>query len=383
LPPLPPAARGEGPKEAILTNVEDVLALTCQALDEFESVPLAASLRRAERIARLRGDLHHAYMFELELRPIGGSTTWSRTEAYEMLKSEEIGTADVDAWRSQIFEEWMKERTPSTIAEAPSGTFGNGELIGGSIESVIRHAALMERPLTAGPQAMFQMEMRREADLEIIERATHRVYTYLCTVERDLSYIGVNADIFERHRRRVESFLAKISPRVLEQFTAAYRRAREDDPESKTHALTTCRRILESVADVVYPARAEPATDSGGKTRQVGAENYKNRLWMFADASIAGGTHSKLLLATLQDFGSRIDTVYSLTNKGVHDDVSQAEVDTCVMQTYLLAGEILRIFEDSPKGAPAEPGTAADSPAPTPAQGSPAPAQPSEQPSPA
>jgi hypothetical protein len=375
----------KGPKEAILTNVEDALALTRQALDEFESVPLAASLRRAERIARLRGDIHRAHMFQLELRPSGGSTTWSRTEAYEMLKTEEIGTADVDTWRSQIFEEWMKERIPAQVPEALSDTFGDGELIGGSIESVIRHAALMEREraLAAGPQAMFQMEMRREADLEIIERATHRVFTYLCTVERELSYIGVNADIFERHRRRVESFLAQISPRVLEQFTAAYRRAREDDPESKTHALTTCRRILESVADVVYPARAEPATDSSGKTRQVGAENYKNRLWIFADASIAGGTHSKLLLATLQDFGSRIDTVYSLTNKGVHDDVSQAEVDTCVMQTYLLAGEILRIFEDTPKGGPAEPGPAAASSAPTPAHGSQAPAQPGEEPSPA
>jgi hypothetical protein len=145
----------------------------------------------------------------------------------------------------------------------------------------------------------------------------------------------------------VESFLSQISPRVLEQFTAAYRRAREDDAESKTHALTTCRRILESVADVVFPPQAEPAVDSTGKPRKVVAENYVNRLWMFLDASMSASTQSKLLLATLEDFGSRIDKVYSLTNKGVHSDVAQAEVDTCVMQTYLLAGEILRIFEVS------------------------------------
>jgi hypothetical protein len=98
----------------------------------------------------------------------------------------------------------------------------------GSIESVIRHSELMdrERALTANPQVKLQMELRREFDLEIIERTTHRVFTYLCTIERDLSYIGVNADIFDRHRRRVESFFSRISPRVLEQFTAAYRSAR-------------------------------------------------------------------------------------------------------------------------------------------------------------
>ena len=91
-----------------------------------------------------------------------------------------------------------------------------------------------------------------------------------------------------------------------------------------------------------------------GKTRDVGPENYINRLWMFVAESTFGSTQSKLVLATLQDFGSRIDTVYSLTNKGVHADVAQAEVDRRVMQTYPLAGEILRIFEDSDKGDPAE-----------------------------
>lgn len=338
-----------------MTSVDHVLGLARQALDEFESVPLAASLRRAERIARLRGDIHYAHLFQLDLRPNGGSTAWSRTEAYELLKSEEISDVDVDAWRSQIFEEWIKERVPSRVDEPLKGTFGNGELIGGSIESVIRHSALMERESARASQPVkYQMELRREFDLEVMERATHRVFTYLCTVERDLSYIGVNADIFERHRRRVESFLSRISPRVLEQFTAAYRRAREDDAESKTHALTTCRRILESVADVVYPPRPEPVVDSSGKPRDVGPENYINRLWMLVADSMSGSTHSKLLLATLQDFGSRIDKVYSLTNKGVHDDVTQAEVDTCVMQTYLLAGEILRIFEGSSKGDPGQ-----------------------------
>ena len=285
------------------------VGLTRQALDEFESVPLAASLRRALRIARLRGDIHHVHMFQLDLGPHGGSTVWRRTEAFELLRSEEISTVDVDWWRSQINEEWMKERTPSKVHELLKDAFGDSDLIGGSVESIIRNSAALEREsaLASQPRQKYRLELRRELDQEIIERTTHRVFTYLCTVERELSYVGVNADIFERHRLRVESFLSQISPRVLEQFTAAYRRAREDDAESKTHALTACRRILESVADVVFPPQAEPAVDPTGKSRKVGAENYVNRLWMFLDASMSASTHSKFLLATLQDFGSRIE----------------------------------------------------------------------------
>jgi hypothetical protein len=178
-----------------MTNVEHTLGLTCQALDEFESVPLAASLRRAMRIARQRGDIAYAHLFQLDLRPSGGSTAWSRTEAYELLKSEGV-TVDVDQWRSRIFDEWVKERVPAKVEEPLKDTFGNGELIGGSIESVIRHSVQMERESEgAPPQRKYQMELRRELDLEVIERTAHRVFTYLCTVERDLSYIGINADI--------------------------------------------------------------------------------------------------------------------------------------------------------------------------------------------
>lgn len=337
-----------------MTNVEHLVGLTRQALDEFESVSLAASLRRAQRIARLRGDIHWAQMFQHDLRPHGGSTVWRRTEAYEILKGEQVDGVDVDTWRSQIAEEWFKERMPSKVEEPLRAKFDEGQLIGGSIDFVIRHAASLELaiPTIDKPLPRYEMELRREIDLEIIERTTHRVFAYLCTVERELSYVGVNSDIFERHRRRVTSFLSRIAPQVLDQFTAAYRRAREDDAESKTHALTTCRRILESVADVVFPPQTEKVVDSAGKLRNVDATAYINRLWMFLDSAISGNTHSEILLTTLGDFGSRVDKVYAMTNKGVHGDVSQAEVDTCVMQTYLLAGEILRVFEVSAKTEP-------------------------------
>lgn len=110
------------------------------------------------------------------------------------------------------------QTTPVIDTDALDHVFGNGELIAGSVESVIRHAELMERESAAAaePMAKLRMDLRRDFDLEVVERVTHRVFAYLCTVERDLSYIGVSADIFERHRRRAESFLAKIAPQVLD-----------------------------------------------------------------------------------------------------------------------------------------------------------------------
>jgi hypothetical protein len=46
-----------------------------------------------------------------------------------------------------------------------------------------------------------------------------------------------------------------------------------------------------------------------------------------------------------------LDGVYQLSNKGVHAQTTIAEVQWCVIQTYLLAGEILQL-----KNAPAAAG---------------------------
>lgn len=334
-----------------MSSIEQIITLTRQALDEFESVPLAASLRRAHRIARLRGDITFAYTFQLDLSPHGGSTAWRRTEAFELLTSvgQNGSYPENEAWRTQLAEEWLKERKPSKVNEMLKDVFTSEHIVGGSIENLIRNAAYLERATEHEEkiEARFRLEQRREMDLEMVERTTHRVFTYLCTVERELAYIGVNADIFERHRLRMEGFLSQIAPQVLEQFTAAYRRAREDDAESKTHALTTCRRIIEAVADVVFPPQKQPVTDSSGKPRNVGSAAYKNRLMMFLDSALSGNTHSKTVLAMLEDLGNRLDAVYEMTNKGVHSGVTQAEVDMCVMQTYLLTGEVIRIFEET------------------------------------
>jgi hypothetical protein len=52
-----------------------------------------------------------------------------------------------------------------------------------------------------------------------------------------------------------------------------------------------------------------------------------------------------LLLASVQDLGNRIDRLYELTNKGIHADVSNFEVNQCLIQTYILVGDILRIAD--------------------------------------
>jgi hypothetical protein len=50
---------------------------------------------------------------------------------------------------------------------------------------------------------------------------------------------------------------------------------------------------------------------------------------------------------TLEEVGKRLDRLNDLGNKGVHDSTSVQELEWCVIQTYLLAGEVLQL-KDAP-----------------------------------
>ncbi len=53
-----------------------------------------------------------------------------------------------------------------------------------------------------------------------------------------------------------------------------------------------------------------------------------------------------MLLAEVQDVGNRIDRLYEMSNKGVHAETTEFEVNQTVIQTYLLMGDILRLADD-------------------------------------
>jgi hypothetical protein len=49
--------------------------------------------------------------------------------------------------------------------------------------------------------------------------------------------------------------------------------------------------------------------------------------------------------------GKRVAAVNELANKGVHADIGEYEVDSCVVQTYLVVADLLRIREKAQTAA--------------------------------
>jgi hypothetical protein len=80
-----------------------------------------------------------------------------------------------------------------------------------------------------------------------------------------------------------------------------------------------------------------------GIPRKMTDDAYKNRLLQYVREQLGRHKNGAILQAIINDLGARLNALDALAGKGVHADTSLAEARTCVMQTYLLAGDLLSI----------------------------------------
>lgn len=80
------------------------------------------------------------------------------------------------------------------------------------------------------------------------------------------------------------------------------------------------RRLLEQVADYLFPPRTELRNG-----REVGKGQYKNRLWAYLEETVAevGESGNEVL----QRLGKEADRLVDLFNSGLHHSPSRAKVE--------------------------------------------------------
>ena len=112
-----------------------------------------------------------------------------------------------------------------------------------------------------------------------------------------------------------------------------YERAETDEDYAQVAA--SCRRILEYVADCLFPPIAEDESLGKGK--------YKNRLRAFADQSRKSDTNIDVICTSLSAFDEQTDKLLRLVNKGVHAEVYRHEVRRCMLRIVMLIDDIISL----------------------------------------
>ncbi|MEE4375806.1 hypothetical protein V2J67_25945 [Pseudomonas alliivorans] len=319
------------------TRINEARTVATALLDDLEtsSVPVERILMRAKRLARLMRDTEAQLWLDYE------------TKGYPKKFSFNIlGSCKAYAVSSGRLNLDTKTYVLSGIPQLEAKVYGAQVSLdgfspsaAGGVKDFLEKKATEE--LLSG-----QLRLHREnketyasckADFVAMLVGIHNYATdmYLALELGDAAQ-----DIFEGARTEIDKFVRAHCPKAAEKIVAINERIADNSSESRTAALTSCRRLLMTVADSLFPASAVDWLDSKGKPRKVGEEQYKNRLLAYMAERTESKSNEAILSSELEFLAARLDAIYEKACKGVHVDVTPQEAKLAVIHTYLFLGEL-------------------------------------------
>jgi hypothetical protein len=151
----------------------------------------------------------------------------------------------------------------------------------------------------------------------------------------ELMFSELQASLFDDARTAIDGKLASSSGDALKKIESISERVRDGDAEAISQAMSTCRRLIDAVADTVFAAKDEPYT-IGEQPLSVKANNVLNRINAYVHQRGITGERATRIRHTLAG-------IYGRTSKGVHQDVDPHESRYVFLATYVLLGEILTL----------------------------------------
>lgn len=175
------------------------------------------------------------------------------------------------------------------------------------------------------------------------------IYQYVLRKHNELKYSGIADDLFSRYRLEVDSKIGEKLPKSIDKFSAVYNNLISENPENWANAVHSCRRILQDLADEVFPPTKEIRTinkDDKQIEIKLGENEYINRIIAFVEDNSESEKFEELVGSHLYFLGDRLDSVFRASQKGSHSTVTKDEADRYVLYTYLLVGDVLSLIND-------------------------------------
>lgn len=166
-------------------------------------------------------------------------------------------------------------------------------------------------------------------------RVISLVHEFVTNVYYERTFDNLAEGIFESYKKDIDLLIAENSGDIIEQIPSVVARLTENDSESISQALTTCRRIIDSFANHIFPPTNE-TIEIGGNELQLKEPNVLNRINAYVHNNCESKNRKKKIKQNLTN-------LYSRVSSGVHSDIDYKEAKNLFLNVYLLLGEILTL----------------------------------------
>ncbi len=327
--------------------LREALALSDDLLRgiELSEIPLANAALKASRLARLLNEFQHQKIFEYEA---GGYPTtpggvepavWACAEAagrtYQRI--DDKGAVKIVAVLESI--EQIEAQIEGTKLGLDAARDAN----------ISVSSANPNQYVNAWGNTIERQRLHGELKEAVKKLGARRSFLYGYVVQRnlELKFSNIASDAFSRIREVVDQSIGSVVPSAVQKFSAIYANLQSENPEDWSNAVHGCRRVLQDLADALFPATDQQRTkEVGGKVIHIklGADNYINRLICFVEDQSTSERTAAIIGSQMSFVGDRLDALFQAAQKGSHAVISSRdEADRYVVYTYMAVGDLLRL----------------------------------------
>lgn len=145
------------------------------------------------------------------------------------------------------------------------------------------------------------------------------------------------------YREKVDLAFSALSKETLLKLQAIEGRLDSGNPEMYSQALTTCRRLFESVAVELFAIYFPNYKTKSGKEIDVSGDHYKNKFSAIIEKLEDKSTKKTLVGSNVIYLLDWIDNLINLQCKGVHSNITKEDAERCILQTYMCLGGVLTL----------------------------------------
>jgi hypothetical protein len=330
--------------------LQEALSLSEEILKNLElsEIPLTNIALKTGRLARLLNDSKNQTIMEYEISGFPSTPSGLSPDIYQLavaadrefqLKDDKIGKL-----KSYVYIESIEELEYQTkIAEKALDAAKDRDV---SVSSANPYQTVFT-PVGN----WYERQQIRDSASRAAKRLSNRramIYRYALKKHYELKFSGIADDIFSRIRERVDSAIGDFVPGAINKLAAAYDNLLSENPEDWSNAVHSCRRILQDLADAVFPATEDRAIQIDGKEKivKLGKDNYINRIMAYVTDHSNSTRFEEIVGSHLRFLGERLDSVFQAAQKGSHYTImTREEADRYVVYTYLIVGDVLSLMK--------------------------------------
>lgn len=167
----------------------------------------------------------------------------------------------------------------------------------------------------------------------IIVQTSAMVHDFASKHYNALLFTEQQAEMFDTAKTNIDRVLVGLPGEQIRKIESAYRGIREGDPESISGAMNSVRRLIDAVADALFPATTDTRLDGQGNVVKLGDPQRLNRIKAFIDDHSESKSRGDRLKRGLSGIYGRVSTA-------VHNDVTGQEAEYLFLSAYVLLGEV-------------------------------------------